>query len=197
MATAQRQERGESHLPAEGPRSALRVEVAATPFALAGYYRVRSEVFVREQEIYRESDRDIHDESAIPIVAVMDGQVVGAVRCYRKSGSLWYGGRLAVLPQYRVYNIGAMLVHKAVEVMTAHPEVGRFLATVQIQNVRFFRRLGWLPIGRPILLQGIRHQVMEKLLDRNTLPACGAQQQIIQQKKVENHEHLGAENSSY
>jgi putative N-acetyltransferase (TIGR04045 family) len=128
---------------------------------MAGYYRVRNQVFVAEQGIYSVTDRDKYDAQAIPLVAIMDGTVVGTVRCYHLRNKLWYGGRLAVLPEYRVYNIGAALVRQAVETMRSHPEVERFLATVQIQNVRFFQRLGWKSIGHPILLKGVKHQLME------------------------------------
>ena len=36
----------------------------------------------------------------------------------------------------------------------------RFLATVQIQNVRFFQRLHWSSIDE-LEIQGIRHHLME------------------------------------
>ena len=92
------------------------------------------------------------------------------VRCYRHRGGTWYGGRLAVRPEYRTgVNIGALLVRKAVELMRARPDVKRFLATVQFQNVRFFQRLGWLRLGKPFLLQGRKHQLMEKKLHEEAL----------------------------
>jgi putative N-acetyltransferase (TIGR04045 family) len=144
-----------------------RVAVATTPWELENYYRVRSQVFVMEQGIYSLTDRDQYDEHAIPIIAVMNGQVAGVVRCYRKSDRFWYGGRLAVLPEFRIYNFGALLVRKAVDIMINHPDVERFMATVQIQNVRFFKRLGWTSIGRPIVLKGFKHQVMEYPLEDN------------------------------
>lgn len=154
--------------PAHLPTQECRVGIATTPWELESYYQVRSRVFVMEQGIYSVTDRDRYDEEAIPIIAVMDGVVAGVVRCYRKSDRFWYGGRLAVLPEYRVYNIGAMLVRKAVEIMSNHRDVERFLATVQIQNVRFFKRLGWLSLGRPIFLKGVKHQVMENKLGRES-----------------------------
>ncbi|QXE92656.1 GNAT family N-acetyltransferase [Geomonas subterranea] len=171
----------------------FRIEVANSSWKLSGYFQVRKEVFVNEQEIYSVTDLDDHDGDAIPLVAIMNERVVGAVRCYRKSGTLWYGGRLAVLPEYRIYNIGAMLVRKAVEVMSCHPEADRFLATVQIQNVRFFKRLGWFPLGHPIMLVGVKHQVMEHLLGRE--PATvrhSVDGEKTTKVRVEDHEHSTA-----
>lgn len=149
-----------------GNEAAFWVRIATTPDEIAACLQIRRRVFVEEQGIFTGSDLDDYDERSIHIMASLDGRIVGTVRCYRRSGRLWYGGRLAVLPEYRVYNIGALLVRKAVETMRLNPEVSRFLATVQIQNVRFFKRLGWIPVGRSIYLKGVKHQVMESPLDR-------------------------------
>jgi putative N-acetyltransferase (TIGR04045 family) len=87
------------------------------------------------------------------------------VRCYHDGAGVWFGGRLAVRPEYRVgFNLGPLLVKKAVEIMEERSDVQRFLATVQIQNVRFFQRLGWVRIGEPFVMQGCKHQTMEKKL---------------------------------
>lgn len=140
----------------------VELRVAATPEELEEYRRVRHEVFVAEQGVFEDSDEDAHDRDAVPIIATVDGRVAGAVRCYRQRGRVWYGGRLAVRPEFRNgLNLGALLVRKAVESMAARGDVGRFLATVQIQNVRFFQRLGWRKLGRVFLFHGRRHQTME------------------------------------
>jgi putative N-acetyltransferase (TIGR04045 family) len=139
--------------------------VANTPEQLAEYYEVRREVFVLEQGIFQGSDRDAHDNGGIPIIALVDGRVAGVVRCYHSQDGVWYGGRLAVRPEYRVgFNLGPMLVKKAVETMEERKDVQRFLATVQIQNVRFFQRLGWVRLGETSLINGRKHQTMEKKL---------------------------------
>jgi len=125
---------------------------------------------VSEQGLFPITDRDAHDDQAIPIIAEVGGRLAGVVRCYRQHGGAWSGGRLAVRPEYRTgVNIGALLVRKAVELMRARPDVRRFLATVQFQNVRFFQRLGWRRLGKPFLLQGRKHQLMENKLHEEAL----------------------------
>ena len=150
-----------SATPAAGP---IRVRVAEGPEELAGYFRIRREVFVEEQRLFAGSDVDAHDAAAIPIVAIQDGRVIGVVRCYPKHGHAWFGGRLAVHRDHRTGTLGARLVKHAVAVMSARSEVRRFFATVQGQNVRFFERLGWEPRGRRFALNGWEHQVMERRL---------------------------------
>ena len=145
--------------------AAVTLRIAATPEELDAYMRIRHDVFVSEQGIFPVSDRDVHDADAIPLIALIGGKVAGVVRCYRHRGGVWYGGRLAVREEFRSgVNLGALLVRKAVELMRARPDVKRFLATVQFQNVRFFQRIGWIRLGKPFFLQGRKHQIMEKKL---------------------------------
>lgn len=143
------------------------LKIAETPAELEAYRRVRREVFVAEQGLFSGDDTDGRDAGAIPIIAIVAGDVVGVVRCYRKAGGVWFGGRLAVTRKHRTGTLGARLVRRAVEVMEARPDVSRFFATVQVQNVRFFERLGWQPRGRLFQLEGCAHQLMEYPLLRH------------------------------
>ncbi|MEI7704785.1 MAG: MSMEG_0567/Sll0786 family nitrogen starvation N-acetyltransferase [Deltaproteobacteria bacterium] len=140
--------------------------VAETPAELAAYHQLRREVFVEEQRLFEADDSDLRDHDAIPIIATVDGRVVGVVRCYRKWKGVWFGGRLAVSRDHRTGLLGASLVRRAVELMEARPDVRRFFATVQVQNVRFFERLDWLARGRPFPLAGCAHRLMEYPLRR-------------------------------
>ncbi len=103
---------------------------------------MRHSIFVEEQGIFSESDHDEWDESALQIVAEVDGQIVGAVRIYRLDDfGLWKGDRLAVLPHAR-RGVGMLLVRFAVE--SAGVRGGYLMvANVQEANARFFERLGW------------------------------------------------------
>jgi putative N-acetyltransferase (TIGR04045 family) len=141
-------------------------KIAEDEKELEGYFRLRREVFVKEQKIFSETDVDIYDtdpfHKVIHIVSVKvpDREIVGAVRCYRKEGDTWVGGRLSAAPGYRNGRVGAGLVKFAVKTMKSG-ECRKFLAYVQPQNVRFFIRLGWTPIGEPEIYHGIPHQLME------------------------------------
>jgi putative N-acetyltransferase (TIGR04045 family) len=86
--------------------------------------------------------------------------VVGVVRIVEEGPGLWYGGRLGVDADFRRHNqIGKGLIWKAVT--TAHGwGCERFLATVQIQNVRFFQRLHWQSI-EAIEIRGVPHHLMQ------------------------------------
>jgi putative N-acetyltransferase (TIGR04045 family) len=138
-------------------------KIAETAAEYRGHLAVRHAVFVEEQRLFHETDVDEHDRHAIPLVAVdrRTGAVAGAVRCYTTGDGVWYGGRLAVLPSYRhsAASIGANLCRLAEATVIAHG-CREFLAYIQTQNVRFFRRLGWQVIGDPVPHHGQPHQLM-------------------------------------
>ena len=133
---------------------------------LAHHYRIRESVFVAEQGIFDGTDRDDMDTSpgTHRVVGYVDGVPAGTVRLYpvpaEDSGEvLWKGDRLAVLPEHRHAGLGGPLVRFAVA--TAGGLGGdRMIAFIQLDNLMFFRRLGWTPVGEPTPYVGIPHQKM-------------------------------------
>ena len=123
-------------------------ELARTPQDVRAYFRLRRAIFCEEQGLFSGDDIDTTDDIAFPIIAVEHDflagpRIVGIVRIYEAEPRLWYGGRLGVHPSYRrVGRIGKGLIHKAVTTANGWG-CDRFLATVQLQNVRFFKRLHW------------------------------------------------------
>lgn len=127
-------------------------------------------MFVVEQGIFASTDRDRFDErpTTIHLVGVTQARVVGAVRLYPvdSAGSAWQGDRLAVEPEFRVYQFGSDLVRLAVSTAAAHG--GRTMrAHIQLANVRFFERLGWTTDGPEAAYHGRPHQLMSIDLRRS------------------------------
>ena len=144
------------------------VRVARGAGDLEAHHRVRRAVFVEEQGIFTGDDLDAWDAPAVKVVAVVDGEVVGAVRLYPlDEAGLWKGDRLAVLADARRLRVGAPLVRFAVE--TAGLMGGaRMIARIQAPNVAFFQHLGWSLLGDATDYRGASHQDM-------TIPLAGAQ----------------------
>lgn len=143
-------------------------KLARTQPEIAAYYALRRKIFVEEQGLFQTDDVDTLDPIAHPIIAVAADApslaVLGVVRIYEPEPRLWYGGRLGTHPDYRRgWQIGKGLIHKAVTTANAWG-CDRFLATVQIQNVRFFQRLHWDSLEE-IEIRGIRHHLMQADLD--------------------------------
>ena len=142
-------------------------KIAETEEEHQGHFAVRRAVFVEEQGLFAESDIDEYDRQAVPLIAVDrdTGAIVGAVRCYEAEVGVWYGGRLAVLKEARHNSdaIGPRLC-KLAEKVVIERNCERFLAYIQLQNVRFFERLGWQQVGEPVIHFGQPHQLMQASL---------------------------------
>lgn len=140
-------------------------QVASEPWQLVGYRALREAIFAEEQGLFEGSDFDEHDGHALPIVAQsqiagMADDIVGVVRIYRSEPGTWYGGRLGVRKEYRRFGaIGTALITTAVS--TAHAlGCQRFLATVQLANVRYFERHHFRPL-REVEVRGRPHSLMQ------------------------------------
>lgn len=150
----------------EGDLEEFIFKVVGSEYELESYFRLRREVFVDEQKIFNNTDIDEYDTNkiheAIHIVSLKesDGEIVGAVRCYKKENDTWFGGRLSAARGFRNGRVGAGLVKFAVKTMKSG-NCKKFLAYVQPRNVRFFKRLGWTAIGEPVVYEGSPHQLME------------------------------------
>lgn len=140
------------YLPLSNPKSSLNsmtssylFKLATTPSEIDAYFALRRAIFVEEQDVFAESDNDDLDAIAYPIVTIetQSNRVVGVVRIYETKPGLWYGGRLGTHRDYRRgWQIGKGLIYKAVTTANGWG-CQQFLATVQLQNVRFFQRLHW------------------------------------------------------
>jgi len=142
-------------------------KIAETETERQGHFAVRHAVFVEEQGLFTSSDVDDYDRNDVPLVAVdrESGTVVGAVRCYETDPGVWYGGRLAVLEEAR-HNANAVgpRLCKLAEKVVIQRGCHRFLAYIQLQNTRFFERLGWHCVGEPVEHFGQPHQLMQASL---------------------------------
>jgi putative N-acetyltransferase (TIGR04045 family) len=137
----------------------INCRVVKTPEELEMALYIRNEVFLKEQGLFAKNDWDKQDETATHIIAEIEGEIVGTVRLYHQDKEVWVGGRLAVLPGKRGW-VGGRLVRAAVE-EASRSGAKQFIAAVQIQNISFFKRLGWRTIGTKFIVQGREHCLME------------------------------------
>lgn len=143
----------------------FRIKHLGEPWEHRACAELRREVFCEEQKIFSGDDRDALDERALSIAAIacLIGQpedVVGTVRIHECEPGTWWGSRLAVQRDYRrLAWLGTALIEHAVCTARARG-ASRFLAQVQVQNLRLFERLHWSAI-EPISVQGRPHVLMQ------------------------------------
>jgi putative N-acetyltransferase (TIGR04045 family) len=152
----------------------------STPDERTAHFRIRHQVFVVEQGLFRGAgraggqDRDTHDDdpATIHVVGLVDGVICGTVRLYPLPGvaGRWKGDRLAVLAGHRHQGLGAPLVRFAVAAAALHSG-HEMEAYIQPANVTFFEWLGWRRAGGLVDYAGIPHQRM--LIGLGTSPWAG------------------------
>ena len=156
----------------DAPRApVLACRAVRTAAERAAHLRIRHEVFVAEQGLFRGGgDGDAHDgdPATILVIGLAGDDICGTVRLYPVPGpGMWKGDRLAVLPGYRHLGLGAPLVRYAVA--AAAERGGRQMeAFIQPGNVVFFERLGWQRTGGLVEYAGIAHQRM--VIDLTAVP---------------------------
>ncbi|MBI5584260.1 MAG: MSMEG_0568 family radical SAM protein [Deltaproteobacteria bacterium] len=127
---------------------------------------IRHRVFVEEQRLFPETDRDENDCKSIHLVAENEGEIVGTVRIFPvENNGHWAGGRLAIQKEFRFSGAGERLVREAVAQVKRKSCTG-FTAHIQQENVSFFTRLGWKPVGPVFAYRGKPHQRMEADLSK-------------------------------
>ena len=126
-----------------------------------GALAVRHAVFVIEQSVPLELERDDLDASAVHVVAASGGEVVGTARLTRETEL--HIGRVAVLPSWRRRGIAGMLV-SALEAEARR--LGGVEVSLHSQSyVRsLYAKLGYEASGAPFVEAGIEHVLMRKRL---------------------------------
>lgn len=139
---------------------AFRVEPAAFQDALADLRAVRDEVFVREQNVPVEIERDALDPLCRHVIARDgEGRPIGTGRLTPDRRI----GRMAVLAGWRNRGVGEALLKALLEQARelAWPEV---TLHAQVPAIPFYARQGFLPYGARFSEAGLAHQSMRLML---------------------------------
>lgn len=147
--------------------SGVRVRRAASPEQLAAAYAIRHRVFVDEQAVPLDLERDAHDEHADHLLAEVDGRPAATVRLVVETSGEHAGlahlGRLAVLPEHRCAGLGVALT-RAVEDRARGRGLPEVVLTAQVDAVGFYERLGYRAEGPVFDDAGIPHRFMRRAL---------------------------------
>ncbi len=126
-----------------------------------GALAVRHAVFVVEQGVPLELERDELDASAVHVVAASGGEVVGTARLTRESELRI--GRVAVLPSWRRRGVAGMLV-SALEAEARRLGACEVSLHSQSYVQSLYAKLGYEVAGEPFVEAGIDHVLMIKRL---------------------------------
>lgn len=119
---------------------------------------IRMDVFVSEQKVPLEEERDAYDITAIHFLARINAQPVGTARAIEKEPGLWKIGRVAVCASYRQQGVGLALM-KAIE---STCPARQFILNAQTSALPFYERQGYMAEGPIFYDAGLAHRVMRK-----------------------------------
>jgi len=120
---------------------------------------VRREVFIIEQNVPEEVERDEYDAAATHVVAVVDGDVVGVLRVVFLPEHVKIG-RVAVLGKARGQGIATTMMHFAMDLARSRGET-RFYLTAQIDKLALYEKLGFAAFGEEFEDGGMPHLAMK------------------------------------
>jgi predicted GNAT family N-acyltransferase len=140
----------------------ITIRAATTKQDVADCFRIREEVFIVEQSVPVDLERDEYDSKALHFIALADGQSVGTARVVlRDNGMSAKIGRVAVCRSNRGFGIGKLLI-SAIEGNPDLRHVDNFLLDTQTHALQFYARLGYEAYGEEFLDAGIPHRHMKK-----------------------------------
>lgn len=125
--------------------------------------KLRFEVFVDEQGVPAEIERDADDARAIHLLAVRDGRPLGTARILRK-GETGKIGRVCVVKFARGTGLGAALIEACLDAMRAEGGFAKATLGSQTHAIPFYEKLGFAAYGPEFDDAGIPHRMMEKPL---------------------------------
>ncbi|MFO0585148.1 MAG: GNAT family N-acetyltransferase [Anaeromyxobacter sp.] len=128
---------------------------------------LRIRVFVVEQKVPEELERDEHDAHAFHVIALDEaGRAVGTGRMYRQEnpeGPVARVGRMAVDPAARRGRIGARLL-EALEIEARRQGLPEVELHAQCHVEAFYAQAGYARAGDVFEEAGIAHVIMKKRL---------------------------------
>ena len=151
----------------------IAIRVAGTPEEVAHAFAVRDDVFVSEQGVPADLERDAQDDDADHLVAYDGDRPVGAGRLVVEPagfegtdpalGPVGHLGRLAVRQEQRGARLGVALV-MAIEERARERGLAVIALSSQTYAIGFYERLGYAAHGPEFDDAGLPHRWMTRRL---------------------------------
>ena len=123
---------------------------------------IRIEVFVKEQSVPEDLERDEYDIDATHALLIVDGQTIGTGRVFQKDAlsKTYFIGRLCVVKKYRGVGYGEPLMKKLIDHAL---QQGAQECCIHAQRVSqlFYKKLGFIAEPDVFMEAGIEHVVMK------------------------------------
>ncbi len=120
-------------------------------------FAIRQKVFIEEQHVPYDLERDEHDKTAIHFLLYHDNKAVATAR-YRRTSAGIKLERFAVLREHRNLGTGSAILSFVLDDLI--PSEEKIYLNSQERAVPFYERHGFVKTGEPFMEAGIRHFLM-------------------------------------
>jgi predicted GNAT family N-acyltransferase len=139
-------------------KAGLRVKRVSSSKEIEKAFAIRMRVFVREQGVPAEIEKDRDDGRAIHFLAFDSGRAVGTARLVIRQRSAKIG-RMAVIKKYRGKGIGAKLLRRAI-VTARRRGTKKIYLHAQVPVIGFYETMAFRCVGPVFKEAGIPHRKM-------------------------------------
>ncbi len=127
---------------------------------------LRFEVFVDEQKVPIEEERDQYDRIDVNIdhfYVTDESVIIGTIRCLRKSPDTMKVGRVAVKREFRKCGVGRFMM-QGIEQWMIDQGIKNLILESQDHAIPFYEKCGYTAYGDFFMDAGIPHKSMNKKL---------------------------------
>lgn len=143
----------------------MRVQRVETDAQLQEAFRIRKEVFVREQGVAEDIEIDEHESGSRHVLVYDNGEAVGTGRV-RRIGDQAKLERICVLASHRDRRLGQAIMNE-LEVIAVEMGLKEAKLHGQTQAAGFYSKLGYVTVSEIFMEEGIPHVRMIKRLCYN------------------------------
>lgn len=150
-------------------RPEIRIVPVQDPGDLAAALAIREVVFIEEQQVPREIERDDEDPTAYHLLALVDGHTIGTGRLVERqtpegeAGTWGQIGRMAVLVAHRKEGVGRRIL-ESLEQEAQKRGLAGIVLHAQVYAHGFYQAMGYEDHGTIFEEAGIPHLEMRKRL---------------------------------
>ena len=143
------------------PFSNFNIRKASTWYDLALCIQCRTRVFVAEQDVPPAIELDQHEDVCMHYLAVsQDGESIATLRWRITDSGVAKIERLAVLPGYRGYGIGRLIMEHVLADLDDDSDIVSAKLNAQDHSIPFYEKLGFARHGQGFMEAGIPHHTM-------------------------------------
>jgi len=139
----------------------MKIKVVSDASSIKKCLQIRAEVFIEEQEVPENDERDGLDDQCLHFLATSDSEVIGAARLNYLNDTYAKIQRVCVKESARGDGIGAQIILAMIEKVRADGFRTVIRLGSQTHALEFYKKLGFEVFGSEYMDAGIPHFDME------------------------------------